>query len=146
METVEVKLLELDGRNPVSGRMDTPSYDVIIVGAGPAGLTAATETARAGLKALCLDKLAPGGALINLTELHDFEAGADGPLVASRLADDAMTTRVGIGFREGVKLSRRGPWAGRTARRGPPTRPAGGLANGPAQGRHRPPPEKGSES
>ncbi len=42
--------------------MDTPSYDVIVIGAGPAGLTVATDLARAGLKALCLDKLAPGGA------------------------------------------------------------------------------------
>ena len=52
--------------------MDTPTYDVIVIGAGPAGLTAATEAARAGLKVFCLDKLAPGGALINLGELHDY--------------------------------------------------------------------------
>ena len=32
--------------------MDTPTYDVIVIGAGPAGLTAATEAARGGLKAL----------------------------------------------------------------------------------------------
>ena len=51
--------------------MSIASFDVIVVGAGPAGLTAATGAARAGLKALCLDKLAPGGALINLAELHD---------------------------------------------------------------------------
>ena len=50
--------------------MDSPAYDVIVIGAGPAGLTAATEAARAGLKAYCLDKLAPGGVLINLGELH----------------------------------------------------------------------------
>ena len=41
--------------------MSIASFDVIVVGAGPAGLTAATGAARAGLKALCLDKLAPGG-------------------------------------------------------------------------------------
>ena len=40
--------------------MAPPSHDVIVIGAGPAGLTAATEAARAGLKAFCLDKLAPG--------------------------------------------------------------------------------------
>ena len=43
--------------------MSTPSYDVIVIGAGPAGLTTATEVARSGLSStLCLDKLAPGGA------------------------------------------------------------------------------------
>ena len=40
--------------------MDTPAYDLIVIGAGPAGLTAATEAARAGLKVYCFDKLAPG--------------------------------------------------------------------------------------
>jgi thioredoxin reductase (NADPH) len=115
--------------------MDTPSYDVIVVGAGPAGLTAATETARAGLKALCLDKLAPGGALINLTELHDFEAGADGPLVASRLADDAMTAGVEIGFGEVVKLSGSGPWTVETADGDRHTGRAVVLAMGLAKGR-----------
>ena len=49
--------------------MDPSSFDVIVIGAGPAGLAAATEAARAGLKAICLDKLAPGGALINLGAL-----------------------------------------------------------------------------
>ena len=70
--------------------MDTPSYDVIVIGAGPAGLTAAAEAARAGLKALCLDKLAPGGEIINLGQLHDFEEIFDGPTMASRLTDDAV--------------------------------------------------------
>ncbi len=58
--------------------MDTPSYDVIVIGAGPAGLTAATDIARAGLKVLCLDKLAPGGEIMNLGELHDFDEIFDG--------------------------------------------------------------------
>src|SRR6188474_2658455 len=95
--------------------MDTPSYDVIVVGAGPAGLTAATEAARAGLKALCLDKLAPGGALINLGHLHDYKEGTDGPSAASQLADEAMTAGVELGFGEVVKLGGSGPWTAETA-------------------------------
>ena len=59
--------------------MSSATYDVVIIGAGPAGLSAATEAARTGLKTFCIDKLAPGGVLINLGALHDFEDGVDGP-------------------------------------------------------------------
>jgi len=95
--------------------MDSPSFDVIVVGAGPAGLTAATGAARAGLKALCLDKLAPGGALINLGQLHNVEEASDGPQVASQLTDDATAAGVEIGFGEVVRLSGSGPWTVETA-------------------------------
>lgn len=91
------------------------SFDVIVVGAGPAGLTAATGAARAGLKALCLDKLAPGGALINLAELHDVEGHEDGPQIAARLTDEATEAGVELGFGEVVKLSGSGPWTVETA-------------------------------
>ena len=37
------------------------NFDVVIVGAGPAGLTAGIFCSRAGLKTLCLEKLAVGG-------------------------------------------------------------------------------------
>jgi len=90
--------------------MDTPSYDIIVIGAGPAGLTAATDAARAGLKTLCLDKLAPGGALINLGELHDFDEIWNGPDMASRMTDDATVAGVEIGFAEATALSGTGPW------------------------------------
>ncbi|MDB5489772.1 MAG: FAD-binding protein [Reyranella sp.] len=90
--------------------MDTPSYDVIVIGAGPAGLTAATEIARAGLKALCLDKLAPGGEIINLGELHDFDEIFDGTQMAARLTDDAVVAGVEIGFGEVSSISGAGPF------------------------------------
>jgi len=95
--------------------MDTPSYDVIVIGAGPAGLTAATDIARAGLKALCLDKLAPGGVLINLGELHDFDAMWSGPDMAFRMTDDATVAGVEIGFGDATALSGSGPWTVETA-------------------------------
>jgi thioredoxin reductase (NADPH) len=95
--------------------MSTSSFDVIVVGAGPAGLTAATGAARAGLKVLCLDKLAPGGALINLAELHEVEGHADGPQIASQLTDEATEAGVELGFGEVVKLTGSGPWTVETA-------------------------------
>jgi thioredoxin reductase (NADPH) len=99
--------------------MSIASFDVIVVGAGPAGLTAATGAARAGLKALCLDKLAPGGALINLAELHDVPTSdwgdADGPQIASKLTDEATEAGVELGFGEVVKLTGSSPWTVETA-------------------------------
>jgi thioredoxin reductase (NADPH) len=95
--------------------MSTPSYDLVVIGAGPAGLTAATEAARAGLKTLCLDKLAPGGQLINLGELHDFEEIWNGPDMAGRMTDDATVAGVEIGFGEATGLSGNGPWTIATA-------------------------------
>ncbi len=95
--------------------MSTLSYDVIVIGAGPAGLTAATEAARAGLKTLCLDKLAPGGQLINLGELHDFEEIWNGPDMAGRMTDDATVAGVEIGFGEVTGLSGSDPWTVSTA-------------------------------
>src|SRR3984893_211718 len=115
MKPAGVKPLALHHRKPISAPMDASSFDVIVIGAGPAGLTAATEAARAGLKALCLDKLAPGGALINLGALHDVEEASDGPQVASQLTDDATAAGVEIGFGEVVRLSGSGPWTVETA-------------------------------
>lgn len=95
--------------------MNTLTHDVIVIGAGPAGLTTATEAARAGLKCLCLDKLAPGGVLINLGELHDFDEIFSGTQMASLLTDDAVVAGVEIGFGEVTKLSGDGPWTVETA-------------------------------
>ena len=95
--------------------MDKPTYDLIVVGAGPAGLTAATEAARAGLKCLCLDKLAPGGVLINLGQLHDFDEIFSGTQMASLLTDDAVVAGVEIGFGEVTRISGNGPWTVETA-------------------------------
>jgi len=94
--------------------MDT-SFDVIVIGAGPAGLAAATEAARAGLRTLCLDKLAPGGVLINLSQLHGVAEASDGPQMASQLTDQATAAGAEIGFGEVVRLSGCGPWTVETA-------------------------------
>ena len=47
-------------------------YDLIIIGSGPAGMTAAIYAARANLSVLMLDKLAPGGQIINTNEIQNY--------------------------------------------------------------------------
>ncbi len=88
-------------------------WDVIVIGAGPAGLTAAQAVASAGLSCLCLEKLAPGGALINHGALHDcpdLAEGTMGPDLAATLADGAMGAGVEIGFGEATSLTPGDPW------------------------------------
>ncbi len=47
-------------------------YDLIIIGGGPAGLTAAIYAARSGLKTLVLEKNAPGGKLGEIPHLENY--------------------------------------------------------------------------
>ena len=47
-------------------------YDVIIIGAGPAGLTAAIYALRANKKVLLLEKNMPGGQIINVSKVDNY--------------------------------------------------------------------------
>jgi thioredoxin reductase (NADPH) len=50
---------------------ETRQYDVVVVGAGPAGMAAALYTGRAMLKTAVLERGAPGGELLNTEYLDD---------------------------------------------------------------------------
>jgi thioredoxin reductase (NADPH) len=52
--------------------MTNPDADLIIVGAGPAGLSAAQYGARASLNVLVLEQLAPGGQVNNIDVLENY--------------------------------------------------------------------------
>lgn len=47
-------------------------YDVVIIGGGPAGLTAAIYTSRANLSTLVLEAEAPGGKLVKTYEIANY--------------------------------------------------------------------------
>ncbi|KPL59500.1 thioredoxin-disulfide reductase [Rossellomorea vietnamensis] len=66
-------------------------YDVIIVGAGPAGMTAAVYTSRASLSTLMLERGVPGGQMANTEEVENYP-GFDhilGPDLSNKMFDHA---------------------------------------------------------
>jgi len=52
--------------------MKMNEYDVIIIGAGPGGMTAALYTQRANLRTLMLEKAAPGGKMMTTWEVENY--------------------------------------------------------------------------
>ncbi len=67
-------------------------YDMLIIGGGPGGYTAALYAARAGLKALVLEKLSAGGQMALTAQLENypgFEAGIDGFALAESMQRQA---------------------------------------------------------
>ncbi|MDH5635400.1 MAG: FAD-dependent oxidoreductase, partial [Candidatus Bathyarchaeota archaeon] len=52
--------------------MTMEHWDLIIIGAGPAGLTAGLYAARSGLKTLVLEEKVPGGAIIDTPLVENY--------------------------------------------------------------------------
>lgn len=67
-------------------------YDVLIIGGGPGGYTAALYCARAGLSTLVVEKLAAGGQLAQTSEVDNypgFPESVDGFTLAQRMRQGA---------------------------------------------------------
>ncbi|MFA5148801.1 MAG: thioredoxin-disulfide reductase [Candidatus Omnitrophota bacterium] len=55
-----------------------PDYDIVIIGGGPAGLTAGIYASRARLKTLLLEKMAPGGQILTSPLLENYPGFSEG--------------------------------------------------------------------
>lgn len=67
-------------------------YDMVIIGGGPAGYTAALYAARAGLKVVTLEKLSAGGQMALTSQIDNypgFPEGIDGFELAEKMQQQA---------------------------------------------------------
>jgi len=104
---------ELAGQLGIKTKASQKSYDVIVIGAGPSGLTAALYMAREGLDVLVIVKGSVGGQ-IGVTQVLEnypgFEEGISGAELADRLGRQAKkfdveileAQEVSTIFREGI--------------------------------------------
>ena len=85
-------------------------YDLIIIGAGPAGLTAGIYCAQAGLKVVVLERETIGGQLLNIEKIENYPGFADGisgSQLGQAMALQAMNYRVQLNMAEvtGLELN-----------------------------------------
>ena len=89
---VEPSNAELAEKLEIKTKASQTSYDVIIIGAGPSGLTAALYLTREGVEVLVIEKGSIGGQ-IGVTQKLDnypgFEKGIEGAKLADRLGKQA---------------------------------------------------------
>ncbi len=90
--------------------MDPKIYDVLIIGGGGAGLTAALYTSRANLSTVLFEKLVSGGQIASTDLVENFPGFTEGVLgadIAQKMEAQAVRYGTHIVYEEVVKLSKK---------------------------------------
>ena len=91
-------------------RLADRDFDIIIVGAGPAGLTAGLYASRSKLNVVCFEKLAPGGEILNTEYVEDYPGFelVGGQELAQKFADHAQKFGLRIEMEEVAEVRKDG--------------------------------------
>lgn len=85
----------------------TDCYDVIIIGAGPAGMSAAIYASRANLKTLIIEKDTPGGQLVKTKSIKNYPGykEIDGPSLAYKMYEQANELPIQFEYDEVIEMT-----------------------------------------
>lgn len=81
--------------------MSETQYDVVIVGGGPAGMTAGLYASRARLKSLMLEKMIMGGQMMTTTLVENwpgYPGGIEGPELMMRFQEHCVEFGLETGY------------------------------------------------
>lgn len=82
-------------------------YDIIIIGAGPAGLSAALYASRAGKSVLVLERMTPGGQLSTIETIENYPpfSSISGPALAMQFLEAGTRHGAALLYEDAVRLT-----------------------------------------